>query len=126
MSGPHQIHDVLRSNLFRRKDIDQLAGILEGLGVDISSHLGGDLVGKRHISFLKDSMHPTNADPMCTFKMTHSGILASSHHAYHGLVVIKKTKLGFLPPNCRHNVMAGNPRRVIAKSAATISASGVE
>ena len=94
MSRAHQIHDVLRTNLRRRKDVDQPAGmrprhrVLKGFGVNVSGPFGGNLIGKRNIPFLKDGMHPTNTDPVRAFKMTHSGVLSSADDADHGLVVV--------------------------------------
>ena len=132
MSRTHQIHGLLGTNESRRKDVDQLTrvspgnGVLERFGMNIRSHLGGDFVGKGNVPLLKDGMHPANADAMCTFQMTHSRILAHANHRDHGLVVVIEDEVGVRPPRCCQRVMAGSPRRDVAKSAATISASGVE
>ena len=108
MSRTHQIHDFLGTNESRRKDVDQLTrmspgnGVLERLGMNIRSHLGGDLVSKRHIALLEDGMHPPNADAMGTFQMTHSRILARANHPDHGLVVVieshRRRSWGQYPP----------------------------
>ena len=72
MSGTHQIHDLLRTNEGRQKDVDQLTrmsprnGVLERLGMDIRSHLGGNFVGKGDVTLLEDGAHPANADAMGT------------------------------------------------------------
>ena len=119
MSRAHQIHDLLGSNEGRRKDVHQLTrmgprhGVLERLGMDIRRHLGSDLIGKRNVSFLKDGVHPTNADAVGTLQMTHSRILARADHPDHGLIVVVEDEVGVSTPS-------------IAKSAATISAPGVE
>ena len=132
MSRTHQIHDFLGTNEGRRKNVDQLTrmsprhGVLERLGMDIRSHLGSDLIGKRHVALLEDRMHPANADAMGSLQVAHGRILARANHSNHGLVVVIKDEVGSVPPSCCHRVMAGSPRRAIAKSAATISASGVE
>ena len=129
MRRAHQIHDLLGTNEGRRKDVDQLTrvspgnGVLERFGMNIRSHLGGDFVGKGNVPLLKDGMHPANAVAMCTFQMTHSRILARANHPDHGLVVVIEDEVG---ASCCQRVTAGSPRRDIAKSAVTISASGVE
>ena len=88
------MHDFLGTNESRRKDVDQLTrmsprnGVLERLGMNIRSHLGGDLVSKRHIALLEDGMHPPTADAMGTFQMTHGRILARANHPDHGLIVV--------------------------------------
>ena len=94
--------------------------------MNVRGHLGGDFASKGHVPCLKDGMHPANTDTVSTFEMTHRWILACTNHSNHGLVVVIEDEVGVLPPICCHSVMAGNPKRVIAKSAATISASGVE
>ena len=86
MSRTHQIHDFLRTNEGRRKDVDQLTrmsprdGVLERLGMDIRSHLGSDFIGKRHVALLEDRVHPTNADAMGSLQVAHSRILARANH----------------------------------------------
>ena len=115
----HQIHDFLGTNEGRRKDVDQLTrmsprhGVLERLGMDIRRHLGSDLIGKRNVPFLKDRMHPANADAVSTLQMTHGRILVCADHPDHGLIVVVEDEVGVSTPS-------------IPKSAATISAPGVE
>ena len=76
MSGSHEVHDVLRADQLGRKDVDEmtrmrpLKRVLERFGVDVRSHLGRDVVGKRHIS----CMRPANA------YMAHGGTLAHTNH----------------------------------------------
>ena len=80
MRRTHQIHDLLGTNEGRRSDVDQY-GVLARLGMNIRSHLGGDLISKRHVTLLEDGMHPPNAYAMGTFQVTHSRILARANHS---------------------------------------------
>ena len=73
-------------------------GVLERLGMDIRSHLGSDLISKRHIAFLEDRVHPANADAMGSLQVTHGGILARANHSNHGLVIVVEDEVRVSTP----------------------------
>ena len=132
MRGAHQIHNLLGTTEGRRKNVDQLTrvsprnGVLERLGMDIRIHLGGDLISKGNVVLLEDGMHPPNADAMGTFQVAHCWILSRANHPDHGLIVVIDN-VGVSTPQLLPKGNGRQPKTShIAKSAATISASGVE
>ena len=98
------------------KNVDQLTrmgprhGVLERLGMNIRSHLGSDLVSKRHIALLEDRVHPANADAMGSLQVTHGRILARANHPNHGLVVVIKDEVGVSTPQLLPQGNGGQPQ----------------
>ena len=132
MSRTHQIHDFLGTNEGGRKNVDQLTrmsprhGVLERLGMDIRSHLGSDLIGKRHIALLEDRMHPANADAMGSLQVAHGRILARANHSNHGLVVVIEDEVGVSTPQLLPQSNGRQPQASHRKVGCNNFSSGVE